>query len=93
MSYKSSFFPLFCLPSGKAAVLTNSRIPLSPALVYKRMPKLAEDGCCEAAAYGIHPWTPWISGILDFRSIRVIIIRFVIHPIGHGMEPKILGSD
>jgi len=29
------------------------------------------DGCCFAAAYGIRPWTPWIWGILDFRSIRV----------------------
>ncbi len=71
MSYKSSFFSPFCLPFGKAAVLTNSRIPLSPALVYKRMPKLAVDGCCEAAANGIRPWTPWIWGILNFRSIRV----------------------
>jgi hypothetical protein len=30
------------------------------------------DGCCFAAAYGIRPWTPWIWGILNFRSIRVI---------------------
>ena len=35
-SYKSSFFSQFCLPSGKAAVLTNSRIHPSPALVYTR---------------------------------------------------------
>jgi len=43
---------------------------LSPALVHKRMPKLAVGDCCEAAAYGIRPWTPWIWGILNFRSIR-----------------------
>jgi hypothetical protein len=40
------------------------------------------DGCCFAAAYGIRPWTPWIWGILDFRSIRVQnsalrIIKFI----------------
>jgi hypothetical protein len=46
-------------PLRKAAVLKNSRIPLSPALVYTSACQgLAVGGCCEAAAYGIHPWTP-----------------------------------
>jgi len=31
------------------------------------------DGCCFAAAYGIRPWSPWIWGMLNFRSIRVIL--------------------
>jgi hypothetical protein len=53
--------------------------PISGACVHKRMPKLAVDGCCEAAAYGIRPWTPWIWGILNFRSIRVIY--FLLEPI------------
>jgi len=60
-------------PLRKAAVLTNSRIHLSPALEYTSACQgLAVGGCCEAAAYGIRPWTPWIWGILNFRSIRVI---------------------
>jgi len=51
----------------------NSRIhPISGSCVHKSMPKLAVDGCCFAAAYGIRPWAPWICGILNFRSIRVI---------------------
>ena len=45
--------------------------PISGSCVHKRMPKLAVDGCCEAAAYGIRPSTPWIWGFLNFRSIRV----------------------
>ena len=49
--------------------------PISGACVHKRMPKLAVGGCCEAAANGIRPWTPWIWGILDFRSIRVYLLR------------------
>ncbi len=77
MCYKSSFFSPFCLPFGKAAVLTNSRIPRSPALVYTRACQSSHvDGCCLAAAYGIRPWTPWIWGILNFRSIRVIVFPF-----------------
>jgi hypothetical protein len=65
VSYKSSFFSTFYLPFGKA-----EDTPISGACFSKRMPKLAVGGCCEAAAYGIHPQTPWIWGILDFRSIR-----------------------
>jgi hypothetical protein len=43
--------------------------PISGACVHKRMPKLAVDGCCEAAAYGIRPWTLWIWGTLNFRPL------------------------
>ncbi len=46
--------------------------PISGACVHKRMPKLAVGGCCFAAAHGIRPWTPWIWGVLSFRSIRVL---------------------
>ncbi len=64
---KVLFFLHFVNPSGKTG------IPQSPALVHTRAgQRLAVDGCCEAAAYGIRLWTPWIWGILDFRSIRVI---------------------
>jgi hypothetical protein len=49
-------------------------IPRSPALVYtSACQELAVDVCCFAAEYGIRPWTPWIWGILNFRSIRVEI--------------------
>ena len=40
MNYKRSFFSPFCLPSGKAAVLTNSRIHPSPALPRARRRRL-----------------------------------------------------
>ena len=49
---------------------------------------LAVGGCCEAAAYGIHPWTPWIWGILDFRSIRYFFspsqeTHLIFHPFNY----------
>ncbi len=66
------FFLHFVYPSGKP------RVPQSPAPVYHR--RLAKgshvDGCCFAAAYGIRPSTPWIWGILNFRSIRVLKCPF-----------------
>ncbi len=60
MSYKRSFFSPFCLPFGKAGDTP------SPAL-----PKTRSRWLLRAAAYCIRLWTPWIWGILDFRSIRV----------------------
>ncbi len=68
MSYKSSFFSPFCLPSGKA-----DDTPISGAC--------APQARCQGLAvdYGfprkakLRPWTPWVWGILNFRSIRVTL--------------------
>lgn len=63
MNYKSSIF-LFIL----CTLWENRVYPISGVAKGSHV-----GGCCEAAAYGIRIWSPWIWGILDFRSIRVLI--------------------
>ncbi len=50
--------------------------PISVACVHKRMPKLACRWLLLRSSIRLRPWTPWIWGILDFRSIRVIFRFF-----------------
>ncbi len=79
MSYKSSFFFSIFVYAYKVGEPLGKRLFLRTA-GYTDLRRLCTqahakgshvDGCCFAAAYGIRPWTPWIWGILNFRSIRV----------------------
>ncbi len=59
-----------CSYEQKIGCSYEQKIPLIP-----RCQGLAVGGCCEAAADGIRPWTPWIWGILNFRSNKVLFLR------------------